>query len=58
MGGRLPFDSSHRLKILDPHLMCSTAGCLTRTFNSVSPSPISSTQMSPRRMPSVCATAS
>src|ERR1039457_1930930 len=55
--GVLPCDSSHRRKsfILT---ICSTAGCLTRTFNSVSPSPISSTQMSPRRIPSACATAS
>src|ERR1022692_2260862 len=41
-----PCDSSQRRKsfILT---RCSTAGCLTRTFNSVTPSPISSTQMSP-----------
>src|ERR1017187_4229129 len=55
--GVLPCDSSHRLKSFILTL-CSTAGCLTRTFNSVNPSPISSTQMSPRRIPSACATAS
>src|ERR1039458_1834330 len=55
--GVLPCDSSHRLKSFILPL-CSTAGCLTRTFNSVNPSPISSTQVSPRKIPSACATAS
>src|ERR1017187_8210965 len=52
-----PCDSSQRRKsfILT---RCSTAGWLTRTFNSVTPSPISSTQMPPRRISSDCATAS
>ena len=49
--------SSHRLKS-SIRTRCLTAGCLTRTFNSVNPSPISSTHWSPRRMPSACATAS
>jgi len=55
--GVLPWLSSHRLKSFILTL-CSTAGCFTRTFNSVNPSPISSTHMSPRRIPSACATAS
>src|ERR1039457_5105530 len=52
-----PCDSSQRRKSFILTL-CSTAGCLTRTFNSVNPSPISSTHWSPRRIPSACATAS
>ena len=39
--GVLPWLFSHRLKSFI-RTRCSTAGCLTRTFNSVNPSPISS----------------
>src|ERR1017187_9554759 len=45
--GVFPCDSSHRLKSFI-RTLCSTTGCLTRTFNSVSPSPVSSTPWSHR----------